>query len=67
MIFFFKSGIEMPDQSSQWYQHFQTLFANFYESNTEGTNFWIIYMFYVCIMCMFCIVFQVQMLIMILV
>ena len=28
----------MPDRNSQWYQHLLTLFAIFYESNTEGTN-----------------------------
>ena len=30
------SGIEMPDQNGQCYRHLLTLFAVFYESNTEG-------------------------------
>ena len=51
---YFKSGIETPDV--QWYQHLLTLFAIFYESNIEGTNFWIMIVFYVCIICMFCFV-----------
>ena len=46
----------MPDRNSQWYQHLLTLFSNFSESNTEGTNFRIMFMFYVSKMCMFCIV-----------
>ena len=29
------------DLNGQWYQHLFTLFAIFYESNTEVTNFWI--------------------------
>ena len=29
----------MPDRNGQWYQHFLTLFAIFYVSNIEGTNF----------------------------
>ena len=33
------SGIETPDRNGQSYQHLQTLFALFYESNTERTNF----------------------------
>ena len=37
--FFFKSGIETPDRNGQWYQHLLTLFAIFYKSSTEGTNF----------------------------
>ena len=40
----------------------KTFFAGFffYESNTEGTNFrFMLIWFYVCIMCVFCIVFQV--------
>jgi hypothetical protein len=37
------------DQNGQWYQHLLTLFAIFYECNTEGTNFQIL--FYVCKMC----------------
>ena len=58
----------MPDRNSPWYhyQHLLILFAIFYEGNIKGTNFRImlINMFYVCIMCLFCIVFQVvQMLI----
>ena len=48
--------MEMPDQNGYWYQHLLTLFAIFYESNTRRTNFRI--MFYVCIMCMFCIIFN---------
>ena len=31
-------------------------FLSFYESNTEWTNFWIIFMFDICKMCMFCLV-----------
>ena len=42
-----KSGIETPDQNGKWYQH-PTLFAFFYESNAEGTNFWIVFMFMQC-------------------
>ena len=34
-----KSGIEMPDQNGQWYQHLLNLFAIFHESSTEGSNF----------------------------
>ena len=61
--FFFKvlfsPGIETPDRNGLWYQHLLTLFAILYESNTEETNFWITFTFYVCIMCMLCIVFQI--------
>ena len=32
-------SLETPDRNCQWYQHLLTLFAIFYESNTEGTNF----------------------------
>ena len=42
-IIFFKSGIETPDRNDQWHQHFLTLFANFYESNTEWANFWVMF------------------------
>ena len=46
-------------RNGQWYQHLQTLFAIFHESNTEGTNFRIMFkyvlVFYICKMCMFCI------------
>ena len=38
-FYFLKSGIETPDQNDQWYQHLLTLFATFYDSNTERTNF----------------------------
>ena len=44
---FFQSGIETPDQNG----HLLTLLPFFYESNTEGTNFWT--MFYVYVKCMF--------------
>ena len=58
-IFKKKSGIETPDQNGQWFQHLLTLFAILYESNTEGSNFRIIFVcFYVYILCMFCIVFN---------
>ena len=29
----------MPDQNGQWYQYLLTVFAIYYESNTEGVNF----------------------------
>ena len=49
-VLFLKSGIETPEWNSQWYQHLLTLFAIFfYESNTEGTNFRIMF---VCFMFM---------------
>ena len=32
----------MADRNGQWYQHLLTLFAIFDESNTKGTNPWII-------------------------
>ena len=62
---FLLSGIETPDRSGQWYQHLLTLFAIFYETNTDETNSLDhVYMFHVCIMCVFGIVFEVvQMLI----
>ena len=42
--------------SGQWYQHLLTLFAIFYESYTDGTTFrGMFIMFYVYVMCMFCI------------
>ena len=34
-----------PYQSTQWYQHLLTLFAIFYKSNTEWTNFCIMFTF----------------------
>ena len=40
---FVKAGIETPDRNGQWYQLLLTLFAIFYESNTEGTNFRIMF------------------------
>ena len=42
---FFKSASATQDRTGQWYQHLLTLFAIFYESNTEGTNFRIILCF----------------------
>ena len=42
---FFKSGIETPDRNGQWYQYLLTLFAIFYESNTEGSNFQIMFIY----------------------
>ena len=55
---FLKSGIEAP--TGQWYQHLLTLFAIFYKSSTEETNFQIMFVCfsYVDVMCMFCIVFN---------
>ena len=38
-----KSDIETPDRNGQWYQLLRTLIANFHESNTEGTNFQILF------------------------
>ena len=38
-LYIFSSGIETPDRNGQWYQYLLPLFAMFYESNTEGTNF----------------------------
>ena len=47
----------MPDRNGQWYQHLLSLFTIFYESDTEGTNFWIMFVCFTCMsMCMFCIV-----------
>ena len=49
----FYSGMDTPDQNGQWYQHLQTLFAFFflYASNTEGTNFRIMF---ICVMFVKC-------------
>ena len=33
----------MPDRNGQWHQHLLTLFFLFYESNTEGANFRIVF------------------------
>ena len=33
----------MPDRKGQWYKRLLTLFATFYESKTERTNFWIMF------------------------
>ena len=66
---FFLCGIEMPDRNGLWYQHLLTFIIClfFYKSNTERANFQIrLYnmficlhgWFYVCKMCMFCIVFN---------
>ena len=33
----------MRDQNGQWYQRLLTLFAIFYKSNAEGTNFRIMF------------------------
>ena len=38
-----KSGIETPERNGQWYQRLLTLFAIVYESNSEGTNFRIMF------------------------
>ena len=49
----------MPDRNGQWCQHLLTVFAIFYESDTKGTTFrimFVCFMFFV--MCMFCIVFN---------
>ena len=43
VLYFIKSGIEMPDWNGQWYQHLLTLFAIFYKSSTEGTDFQIMF------------------------
>ena len=44
-------GFETPDQNGEWYRHLLYLFAFcFYESNTKGINFQM--MFYVYLMCM---------------
>ena len=53
--------IETPDQNGQWYQPLLTLFAiDFYESNTEGTNFWnMLYILRLCNVDVLCIVFNV--------
>ena len=49
--YFFKSGIDTPDRSGQWYQHLLTVFAIFLVRaiNTEGTNFQVMF---VCFMFM---------------
>ena len=44
------SGIETPDQNGHWYQQLLTWFAIVYKSNTEGTNFPIMF---VCFMFMY--------------
>ena len=41
-----KSDIETPDRNCQWYQHLQTLFAIFYESNSVWTNFGLCFVLY---------------------
>ena len=48
---FLTSGIETPDRNSQWYQHLLTLFGIFYESNTEGNNFWIMFICFTFLKC----------------
>ena len=62
-VFVHLVGIEAPYRKGQWYQHLLTLFAIFDESNTKGTNFQIMCMFYVYInICnvhvLYCIVFN---------
>ena len=45
---FFKSGIETLDRNGQRYQHLLTLISFFfYESNTEGTNFHIMFVCFI--------------------
>ena len=46
-LYFCYSGIKTPDQNGQRYQHLLTLFAIFYETNTEGTNFRIMFVCFV--------------------
>ena len=48
---FKKSGIETPDRNGQWYQHLLILFAILYESNTEGTNFRIMFICFTFVKC----------------
>ena len=38
-IVFYNFNLVLKRRSGQWYQHLLTLFAIFYESNTEGSNF----------------------------
>ena len=40
----------MPDRNGQ-YQHVLTLFAIFYDSNTEGTNFGIMFICFTFVKC----------------
>ena len=52
---FFPSVIETSDRTVNGISISLLYFPFFYESNTEGTN---MFMFYVCKMCMICIVFN---------
>ena len=53
-IFF---NLVLKCRNGQWYQHLLTLFAIFYKSNTELSDY--VCMFYVDVMCiLFCIVFN---------
>ena len=41
-------SIKTSDRNGEWYLHLLTLFAIFYESNTERSAY--VYMFYVCVL-----------------
>ena len=51
LLYIFQSGTETPDRNGQWCQHLLTLVVMFYKSNTEGTNFRIIFVCFAFVYC----------------
>ena len=51
LFLFLQSDTETADRNGQWYQHLLTLFASYYENNTEGTNFRIMFICFTFVKC----------------
>ena len=51
-FFLFLNLVLKPDRNGQWYQHLLTFFwPPFYESNTAGTNFRIMFIWFMFVKC----------------